>query len=56
MQILIDWFRFEINEVKKDKRDIMTVYALKKIEVELNSIADIEKYEEIYNKFLEIAR
>lgn len=56
LQILIDWFRFEINEVKKDKRDIMTVYALKKIEVELGSIADIEKYEEIYKKFLEIAR
>lgn len=55
IQILKDWLRLEMNDLKKEKRDIMTVFSLKMIETELNDINNIEKYEKIYDKFLIIA-
>lgn len=53
-QVLKDWLRLEIFQVKQEKTDIVTLVELKKIENKINSINSEEKYEEIYNKFLEI--
>ncbi|MGL4402905.1 MAG: DNA primase [Fusobacteriaceae bacterium] len=55
-QVLKDWLRLEITQLKQKKTNIVTLVELKKIENKINSINSEEKYEEIYNKFLQIIK
>ncbi|MGL5965122.1 MAG: DNA primase, partial [Fusobacteriaceae bacterium] len=55
-QVLKDWLRFEIIQIRQKKTDIITLVELKKIENKINNINSKEKYDEIYYKFMQITK
>lgn len=53
-QILKDWLRVEIAQIKQEKTNILTLVELKKMENIINEINSEERYKEVYNRFLQI--